>query len=429
MIFLSLNTIGGKLDITIKESRMDINIWRKRVGKYFPEFVLPAEIGLSVICQLRILDIANPFGLVYVDVPSSGKTIILNFFSDLEELAYPTDTFTAASFVSNASNVPLNTLKDIDLLPKIKNKVLIVRDLAPIFGMRDDDLLKTMGVLTRVFDGEGLITNSGIHGRRGYEGKYLFMFLAASTPIQSRVWKVIGNFGSRLFFYNLNTPDKDPKTLADQLSANLSPKSKEKRCRQYTKEFISELFQDNLKVRWGKSKDDKKLLQEIGTISKLLACLRGIIRVSLDAEGEDVEKYSIPQIEKPDRINQSFYNFSRGHALLCGRENINDSDIAILIKIAFSSAAKGRTDLFNHLIKYDEWFFVDDIKDALNYSRPSVIHSIRTLQHLGIVKVERRPRTGLAVKIADQFFWFQSDRFKKLNSIYAQSQKRFIKQI
>lgn len=395
---------------------MDINLWRSKVGRHFPEFVLPAEIGLSVICQLKILDITNPFGLVYVDVPSSGKTIILNFFSELKELAYPTDTFTAASFVSNASNVPFKKMEDIDLLPKIKNKVLIVRDLAPIFGMRDDDLLKTMGVLTRVFDGEGLITNTGVHGRRGYEGKYLFMFLAASTPIQSRVWKVMGNFGSRLFFYNLNTPDKDLKTLADQLSTNLSPKSKEKRCRQYTKELISEVFNDNPKVRWDKSKDDKKLLQEIGIISKLLACLRGIIQVSLDADGEDVEKSSIPQIEKPDRINQSFYNFSRGHALLCERKNINDLDIAILIKVAFSSATKRRTDLFNHLIKYDGWFFVDDIKDALNYSRPTVIHSVRTLEHLGIVKVERRPRTGLAVKIADQFSWFQSDRFKKLSA-------------
>jgi len=137
---------------------MSINEWRQEITKYFPEFVLPAEVGLSVICQLLIDDITNPFGLVFVDVPSSGKTITLNFFSGMPELVYSTDNFTAASFVSHASNVKRKDLEKIDLLPRIKDKVLIVRDLAPILGMRDDDIMKTMGILTRVFDGEGLET-------------------------------------------------------------------------------------------------------------------------------------------------------------------------------------------------------------------------------------------------------------------------------
>jgi len=125
------------------EKSMNYDIWRETIKKHFPDYVLGAEIGLSVISQLYIEDIKNPFALVYLDVPSSGKTIILNFFSELEEV-YTTDDFSPKSFVSHAANKSKEQLLEIDLLPRLKNKVLLVRDLAPIFGKRDDGLALKM---------------------------------------------------------------------------------------------------------------------------------------------------------------------------------------------------------------------------------------------------------------------------------------------
>jgi hypothetical protein len=113
-------------------------------------------------------------------VPSAGKTIAVNFFADIRELAYPTDKFTPASFVSNAANVAKNKLREIDLLPRIQYKLFIIRDLAPLFSKREDDLNECLGILTRVLDGEGLNTDSGIHGQREYNGEYLFMILGYS---------------------------------------------------------------------------------------------------------------------------------------------------------------------------------------------------------------------------------------------------------
>jgi len=188
------------LPVEFKGRQVEIEEWRQTINSNFPELIFAAEVGLSVIVQLLIKDITNPFGLVYIDVPSSGKTITLNFFTGVEELIYGTDNFTPASFVSHAANVKRDELEKIDLLPRIRYKVLLVRDLAPIFGEREEDLRKSLSILTRVFDGEGLQTDSGIHGRRGYSGDYLFMFLAASTPISLKTWKAMSNFGSRLFF-------------------------------------------------------------------------------------------------------------------------------------------------------------------------------------------------------------------------------------
>src|SRR3972149_9417529 len=109
-------------DNTNTKLRQNFEIWSSEIFKQFPELLRPAEIALSVVCQLKIQDIKNPFALIFVDVPSSGKTITLNMFSSLTEHIYTTDNFTPASFVSHAANIPKKKLSEVDLLPKIKNK-------------------------------------------------------------------------------------------------------------------------------------------------------------------------------------------------------------------------------------------------------------------------------------------------------------------
>ena len=181
------------------QTPVTVEEWRTSIEANFKGLLRAAEISGSVMTQLLLNDVANPFALVLLDVPSSGKTITTNFF-DVPQLSYTTDFFTPASLVSHATNVAREKLGDLDMLPRIRYKTLIVRDLAPIFGTREDDLLEMIGRLTRALDGEGLETDSGAHGQRGYKGDYLFMLLAGSTPLSPRVYKVLGTLGSRLFF-------------------------------------------------------------------------------------------------------------------------------------------------------------------------------------------------------------------------------------
>ncbi|MDD5269767.1 MAG: hypothetical protein PHE80_01110 [Candidatus Omnitrophica bacterium] len=395
---------------------MKLERWREIVRKYFPEYVLPAEIVLSVVCQLAIKDVTNPFGLVLVDRPSSGKTIVLNFFSKYKELVYVTDAFTASSFVTHASNRKKEELEGLDLLPRIKHKVFVVRDLAPIFGMRDDDLLKVMGILTRVFDGEGLTTDSGLYGRRGYKGDYLFMFLAASTPIKGRVWKVMGNFGSRLFFLNMGIPDKGVEVLAKQLRSKYSPKQKEIRCRKATKKLLEEIFSGVKSVVWDRQNENEELLKEIATISKLVASLRGMVNFRIsDKDGFD---FNDTQVEKADRINQAFYNLARGHAFACGRRQINDEDIAIALKVALSSAPWDRVKFFKLLIDNGGKLKTDDVIEELKVSRPTALKLIAIFKQLNIIyKEEVILASGGHLwvnKISPEFSWFIGPRFKEL---------------
>ena len=402
----------------------EIDDWRNTIKVNFPELVLPAEVGLSVVAQLLIEDIKNPFALVYVDVPSSGKTIVLNFFSTIKELAYTTDNFTPASFVSHAANKSQNKLAENDMLPQIRYKTVIVRDLAPIFAKKDEDVQAMLGILIRVLDGEGLETNSGLHGKRGYSGEYLFMMLCASTPIRPRVWKVMGNLGSRLFFLNINGIEKSEETLAEQLK--ISCRDKEIICRKATDDFLKTLWSKYPQgIQWDKNSDNPQLIIIITKFAKVLARLRSAINVWKDGDDEKRKyNHTIPITEMPDRLTQLLYNLARGHALVCGRETLSIDDLIVVAKTALDSAPPNRAKIFRLLLESNGVLSTNKVMEKLKCSRPTALKEMEQLVILDIVDTEAeldtdqeflsigRPEQEITLK--SDHAWFLSPECKEI---------------
>lgn len=389
--------------------------WQATIKANFPDLLFSAELCLSIVSQILITDITNPFALVLVDVPSAGKTITLNFFAEIDRLTYATDKFTPASFVSNAANVKKEKLAEVDLLPRIKNKVLIVRDLATIFSKREEDLNELLGILTRVLDGEGLSTESGVHGDRHYTGEYMLMFLAASTPIRPTVWKTMGSLGSRLFFLNMNSKDKTDDELADQLGTS-TYKDKEHLCRDATQRFVQTLWSQHPNgVNWDSGQDDRELKLIIAKCAQLLARLRGVVNVHTE-RGESGENYSYttPVIEKPDRINQLLYNLCRGHAVAAGRSNLAYEDIRYAVELAIDSAPTTRTKLLRHLFETGGELSTSDVEGLLSCSKPTALKEMKTLKVLGVCRIaeDSRGRAGepeMRLILSSKLNWFLTD--------------------
>jgi len=337
--------------VKLRRSPESLNFaeWRAVLRENFPALVKPAEICASVIAQLLLNDVTNPFALALVDVPSSGKTITLNFF-DVPELIYSTDDFTPASFVSHASNVRREKLAQVDLLPRIPFKTMVVRDLAPIFGAKEDELLKSLGLLTRALDGEGLEIDSGVHGKRGYNGDWLFMLLAGTTPIPPRVFKIMGSLGSRLFCLTLHSPVKDDYKLMAQNRGSTCGEKVE-RCKRVTRALLRSLWAANPNgVTWNKQGDSDDCLRVIARCARLLATLRGVIQTWMSERNENVT-HSVPVIENPDRINCLLYNLARAHALICKRRQLAPDDLSPVLEVTFDSAPTIRAKLFRGLIQ------------------------------------------------------------------------------
>jgi predicted transcriptional regulator len=390
--------------------------WQAVIRANFPAYARPAEICASVIDQLLLNDVSNPFALALVDVPSSGKTITLNFF-DVADLAYTTDNFTPASFVSHASNVKREELANVDMLPRIRYRTLIVRDLAPIFGVKEDELLKTIGILTRALDGEGLETDSGVHGKRGYKGDWLFMLLAGTTPIPPRVFKVMGTLGSRLFFLALRSNTKSHDELIAQ-NRGTARREKEQTCREATNSFLRTLWMENPGgVNWDKDGDREDCLRVIARCAELLAALRGTIQI-WQSEHDGSVNHGVPVIEQPDRINCLLYNLARGHALLCGRTQLEKADLAPVLEVTFDSAPTIRSKVFRSLLEQNGTLKTGQVEKLLRCSKPTALKEMEALAVLGVAeKTEADPEYGRPeheLRLADKFQWFATDDCKGL---------------
>src|SRR2546422_1049590 len=193
----------------------DASLLRQTVEQHFPGLWLAVDLGLATCATLLLADNTNPTAVIFVGGASTVKTTVANMFAratvkrtktgSLEPLCYRSDKFTPAAFVSQAANVNANDLAKIDLLPRIKDRVLLTPELAPIFRGNDDELTKTFATVTRVLDGQGLVTDSGTHGQRGYDGRHMFAWIGCTTPLPERAWRIMGQLGSRLFFLLLDT--------------------------------------------------------------------------------------------------------------------------------------------------------------------------------------------------------------------------------
>ncbi len=152
---------------------------QKEILNLIPELWEPVEFALSVRSILRIKNITLPFAGIILGPPSSLKTAAIELFRNTKDTYY-TDNFSAKSFVSHNTPVPREELKEIDLLPKIKNKLFLTPELSPTFSKKDEELNEILGIITRVLDGHGYESDTGAQGHRGYNGIYVCLYWCSS---------------------------------------------------------------------------------------------------------------------------------------------------------------------------------------------------------------------------------------------------------
>ena len=106
------------------------------------------EAIISTVCTLFLKDNENPIGLIIIGASSGSKTTILNMFRKLPKaMTHVSDKFTPASFLTQACNIKKEELENIDLIRKLPNRVLLVPDLAPMFGKKEVELKDNLSIL------------------------------------------------------------------------------------------------------------------------------------------------------------------------------------------------------------------------------------------------------------------------------------------
>ena len=398
--------------------------WQKleEIGeRNFPRRIFVLEICLSVKAQLKIENLTQPFALFLLANPSTKKSTILDIVNGLPG-CYKSDKFTPKSFVSHSASVSRKDLQKIDLLPKVRHKTFITPELAPLFSSDQDNLVDNFGILTRVLDGRGLKTESGVHGQRGYEGDYYFMWLGAVVDIPHRVWRILGNLGSRWYFYRLPEETLNPKEKKAEIKKSFKEKPyihKLEECQKACRIFWAyvacnpQMNKDG-KIEWNTIQDDDYTHDKIIEIAMLLSKLRGTVPTwhtyDSNSSGSNYN-FEMPKIEDPERASNALYNLARGHALLYGRNYITKDDLAVVVSVALSSAQKERVSLFNLLLEKNGELTTEQFVELSGVSANTARKHMQMLKILGIVNFYTDGNYKIILK--EEYGWFLSDEFKR----------------
>jgi hypothetical protein len=389
---------------------MNIFAVRQFVGATFPNLWLPTEALLATTLAMVPDDVVNPPTCIFTGSPSSQKTTILDFIMGIEDVTYRSDKFTPRAFVSHAANVARDRLGEIDLLPRIRHKVLATPELAPTFRQREDALSESFAILTAVLDGHGYISDSGTQGRRGYTGDYLFSWVGATTPLPPDVWRVMAQLGSRLLFYAM--PDRE--VTDDELDEALMGTSYRNRvdaCQLIVGDFLRDRLQHYGGVRgiqWDCAQDSKPVIDALKHLARLLARLRSFVpRENLALKDCIIEDphYQPPDTEQPYRALACLYNLARGRALLYNRTKLSQTDLLLVTHTALSSIPHDRSKLIRALIGNGGTLTTRQAARAMAVSLPTARARMLDMNLLGIGTMTGGEYEGWTLTLRPQWHW------------------------
>ena len=402
----------------------------KVIHENLPQLRLQIELQLSVKSILNIKDCTLPLAVIILGAPSSLKTQGIELLRKWP-YTYYTDNFSARSFVSHNTSVTREQLKEIDLLPKIKNKIFLTPELAPTFASKDDYLVQILGIITRVLDGHGYFSNSGAHGGRGYAGQMMFVWIGAAVDIPRKVHKYLSTLGPKLYFLRLskevyNNPEEEYLKQIKGVDFGLKVSAIHDALFDYLKWFelcpFAEIEQSSglPKLEWNSDKDNEESIIYIIRLGRLLAHLRGSVPTWDTSHSQGSEyAYGIATIEEPTRAITQLMNLAKGHAISQGRNYIAKEDVTIVIKVVLSTASIERVAVFDLLLAHGGKLQTPTIIDSLNVTSPTANRTMTEFKAIGLVDTENVGSSHVnEITLKSEFDWFLTSEFRDLRDNY-----------
>lgn len=350
------------------------------VHRHFPDLLDAVKVALAVVAIRSLKDNRQPTTVIFVAPASAGKSQALNFLmptdgrDPLNNYFYRSDQFTAASFVSHRADVAKAQLGKIDLLPRLENKTLLTKELAPLFGGKREDLLKTFSVLTSILDGQGYISDSGSHGRRGYSKPINFQWLGATTPLSREVLKVMAQLGPRMLFFDADRPHRSVDDLAALVASGTGQEGKEA-CARAVRELLLAVYRryPRASVTSTKIAFSEDRVRVLALWADVLTKLRGTGRA------EDAGKQ-----EHAERVLGILRNVAIGSALVHGRRSVDDYDLALVAHLSLSSGVAMRGRLLHALLLLGGKAKTATIATRARISLPTALRYMEELAHVGL---------------------------------------------
>lgn len=370
----------------LREDYLDL---KSVVMENFPSLWPLTHAYLAATASICWSDFPLPVTMIAMGPSGSGKTEPMGWImrSGLDQFLR-VDAFTPASFVTHSPNVKRTDLGKMDLLPRMKNRCLCTKELAPLFAGREDELRVRFAQLTSVLDGEGLVTASGTQGTRGYGEPIVFSWLGATTPPSKKIFALMAALGTRLFFFS--TDFERPTSLdysAIIRGTGLQQSVKRAACQSATAEFVARLFK-SVPVRsleFARITITDAVGDTIGLYCSALSRLRGAVNL-FEGNGDESERYGTPSVEHGWRAAQVLAALAKGSALIRGETEVGPDDLEFVRRVFLSSMPEYRRKTFASVLFLGGRATAAQVADHSNMARKTAIRHLKELRILEIVE-------------------------------------------
>lgn len=396
-----------------------LNEIKKHADKYGSKVFLAIKTGLASQLQMKISEKTHPFS-IFFNGSNTNKEIVMNSIKTIPDNLY-LNSFTPKSFVTHSARSSYRRLADIDLLPKIHNKLMITSSADVIFSGNKPTVNDNVGIIDVVLEGNGYESYSAVHGMRGYSGDYNFVWLSTINQIDKLIWNAIGRMNNKPLFFRLEDElvNNNIETMLNSLNEESSSFGND--IVSSTTDLlvvISNLFSDTKRVKWNKDKDDKETCQYIIQLSIFLSDFRAYIPTRNTGEsrsGGTNYNFDTPIPDDPTKLLTTLYNLARGHAILYGRNYIISDDLDMIIHIVISSLPSDRLDLLVILLCHSGKIDTIQIEKHLSVSKATALKEMEKLRILKLVedvKTEGKSKPTLAVQLKNKYHWIFEDKFQ-----------------
>lgn len=363
------------------------------VTRYYVGLEATVAAVLAVFGSMALAERTKPLCLILEAGSGAGKTACLQMCfptgpeSELARHVYRSDKFTPRSFVTHAANVPVKALGKMDMLPQLQDKVLLTKELAPIFRGREEEMRDTFSNLISILDGKGFTSNSGMRGKRGYERSIIFNWIGCTTPFPAATHRMMSQLGTRLLFYEL--PNLSPTEDELMLYARSNGAGRaESECQAVVEDFLIDFFA-GFPVGSVPPSDfafPEKLLRELVCWARFL--VHGRAEVKWEKRGTNYEPISAMEPEGPHKIINYFKELAYGHALIHGRSRIDESDLSLVAHVAISSIPGHLRPVVRRLMEREN-IQTQEVTARCKVSVPTARHYMEELSLLGIARLRK----------------------------------------
>ena len=308
----------------------------------------------------------DPVWLLLVGPSGGGKTELLNMFIGSNH-CQSISKFTKNTLLSGYTNLAPGH----DLLFKIKDKLVIIKDLAPILEMGKDEQREIFSDLRDAYD--GYVSKSwGTGQTTTWEGK--FGLIAAATDAVDQRSKLFGELRERFIRVNLLTDSKAQTAFAMRRIGS------EERFRAELKELGKGFLDHYQKVSLTQSPvASSEVIDRISRLGVLIAQLRTPV---IRNHSKQIEVF--PNAEVGTRLSKQLMRLAQSSALLYESPEVNGmADYRLALRVAVDSIPKKRMKLISGLLEGESG--ASRISEVTSIPNSTVQYELEDLRMLGLI--------------------------------------------